>query len=191
MGSFWDSCLFIFFAGWLLAVGGVIRMMFSIGIKPGEVIAFHRRGSLQVEGIWDRPGRHWHLPNSRLVWVHLRVNEPVFVSSEPVQVQTSEGATVILTVRLTMDVAAPTARYVIAVVGKVVERWKEQTLPILIAQATSVFSAEQALNDRKRVTQSIEDKVAEWFANNSIPDLGLVFRGAAITGVTRPPVPRS
>lgn len=184
-------CPFGFLAIWLGAVGLVIRMICSIRIKPGEVIAFHRRGSLQVDGIWDRPGRHWRLPNSRLAWVHLRVDEPVFVNSEPVQAQTAEGATIILTVRLTMDVVPPPTRYVVAAVGKVVERWREETLPILIAQAVSVYSAGQCLNERGQVAQSIEINVAAWFAGNSTPDLGLSLRGATITGATRPPVPRS
>jgi hypothetical protein len=41
-------CPFGFLAIWLLAVGGIIRMICSIAIKPGEVIAFHRRGSLRL-----------------------------------------------------------------------------------------------------------------------------------------------
>jgi regulator of protease activity HflC (stomatin/prohibitin superfamily) len=164
--------------------------MFSRELQPGEVLASHRLGSRRVEKLYDKPGRHWIFPNPQLSWEFVRVNEPVFVTSEPTEIQVQGGVSVILTVRLTMDVANP-ARYISVVIGQELEDWRRQVLPGLLAHAASSYTVTQVLNDRGEVSSSVAQGIDSWLADSRAPDLGLAFRAAAITNAAtranRPP----
>jgi hypothetical protein len=162
-----------------------IRSIFSVKVLPGEIVALYHEGSRRCKDVYDKPGRHWHGISSQNRWLRLRVDEPIIITSRPVEARTHDGTSAILTVRLTMDVTN-SARYVTAVVGKELEEWQEEVLPTLIARVVSSYTFTQTLNNREQVAQSIEGAVATWFAGNRSSDFGLSFKRATIVEAVSP-----
>lgn len=100
--------LFVFalvFGGlWIFGWSSFIVMLFSEKVAPGEVIASYRRGSRRIERLYG-PGRYWRIPRPHVVWLRVRVDQPVDFTSRPVEARTYDNASVIVTVRLASDVA--------------------------------------------------------------------------------------
>jgi SPFH domain / Band 7 family len=177
----------VFGAFWIWGWSVVIMSIFSVKVEQGEIIALHRPGSGRVESIRTRPGRYWRIPPWNMEELRLRVDEPIAITSRPVEAGTFGGASAVLTVRLIMDVTN-SARYATVVVGKQLEAWREEVLPALIAHVVAGQTFAQVLNDRGQVAQGIAGAVANWFSDSSAPDFGLAFKRAAIVEVTSPPL---
>jgi regulator of protease activity HflC (stomatin/prohibitin superfamily) len=185
--------LFVFFllfgAFWLFLLSAAVLSIFAVKVRPGEIVATSRRGSRQVEHIYDRPGRYWRAPKGNVLVLRLRVDEPVTVTLKPVEVHALEATSVVVTVRLIMRVTDP-VRYATAVVSKVLEEWQDEVLPGLVATVVAGHTFAQVLNDRGEVTRGIATAVLASFAGGHAPDFGLVFLRAAIIEASGPPLPR-
>lgn len=179
--------MLVFGGLWVFLWSVAIMSIFSVKVEQGEVVALHRPGSAQVESIRTRPGRYWRLPAQNIRELRLRVDEPIAITSKPVEAGTFGGTSAVLTVRVIMDVTN-SARYATAVVGKQLEAWREEVLPALIAHVVAGRTLAQVLNDREQVSQGIAGVVANWLADSSAPDFGLAFKRAAIVEVTSPPL---
>jgi regulator of protease activity HflC (stomatin/prohibitin superfamily) len=182
--AFFLLFMFIFFGIFLLIIVGIVRGIFSVKVWPGEVVAFHRKGSRRIKHIYEKPGRHWHsFQEHDVARLRLRVDEPILITSRPVEAHTHDGKSAIVTARLTMGVTN-SDRYAASVVGKELEEWQEEVLPVLIAHVVSGYTFTQILNNREQVAQRIEAAVAAWFAGNRASDFGLNFKRAAIIEAT-------
>ena len=187
----------VILAGWFVAARRIFRFArasTSVEVRPGEVVACYRKGSTTIERMYLTPGRH---PRPRvqdiepqrgwdLVWLRLWIRQPVLLDSNPVQVMTSDGKPVLLTVRLAMAVADPSRPepYVVAMVSEDLKRWQEEVLPALIAPVAAGYGLEQVLNSRERVAGGVADAIALWFADRLNPRFGLVLESVAILHAT-------
>jgi regulator of protease activity HflC (stomatin/prohibitin superfamily) len=160
------------------------QQMWSVEIRAGEVMAVHRLGSRKIDTLHVEPGRYWHSLDPREIKLVLRIDEPILVTSRPVEVQMSDGPSVALILRLTLDVTDPN-RYVSAVVGEELSEWKDEVLPVLIARAAARHTVAQALNQRDLVAHEIAGVIAEWFAANLRSDFGLMLRSVAVIDAAR------
>lgn len=148
IGTFLLTVFFVLFgAFWLFLISVVVMGIFAVQVRPGEIAATGHSGSRRVNRVYDRPGLYWRLPQADSRVTKLRVDEPVNLTLKPVEVRARENASVVVTVRLIMEVGNP-VRYVVAVVGLELEEWKEEVLPGLIAAVVADYTFAQVLNDR-------------------------------------------
>jgi hypothetical protein len=187
----------VILAGWSVAARRIFRLVRagrSVEVRPGEVVACHRKGSTTIERLYLTPGRHARpkiqgIEPQRgwdLVWLRFWIRQPVLLDSSPVQIMTSDGKPVLLTVRLAMAVADPARPepYVVAVVSEDLKRWQEEVLPALIAPVAAAYALEEVLNSRARVANGVAAAVAPWFADRPNPRFGLVLESAAVLQAT-------
>jgi hypothetical protein len=184
----------------LLPIGGTCRWVLFIltlitifrkieRVRPGEIVAHYRKGSTKILGFYQ-PGWHWRR-FSQLDTVSLRqwVDEPVDVTSRPIEVRTADNTSVVVEVRLTLAISDP-VRYITTVVDKEWEKWQEGTLPILVTQVVSGYTFEQVLNNRQQVAQNLQASIAVWFAGGGASYFGLSFNGLAIARASGPRTPK-
>lgn len=175
---------------WVLLIPTLIIISKKIErVRPGEIVAHYRKGSTKILGFYQ-PGWHWRR-FSQLDSVSMRqwVDEPVDVTSKPIEVRTADNTSVVVEVRLTLTISDP-LRYMTTVVDKEWEKWREETLPILVTQVVSGHTFEQVLNNRQQVAQNLQAGIAGWFAGGGASYFGLSFNGLAIARASGPRTPR-
>ncbi|MEU0885764.1 SPFH domain-containing protein [Lentzea sp. NPDC005914] len=174
----------LFGAFWVFLLSVIVLSIFSSHIRRGEVVVTYRLGSRRVDRVYDVPGRYWRLPHGDTRVLKLRVDEPVVLTQRPVEVRALENTSVVVTVRLVMEVTDP-VRYGTALVGKELEDWQAEAMPGLIAAVVAGYTFAQVLNERGEVTRGIEEAVRP-----AVPNFGLAFMRAAIVEASGPPLPR-